>query len=343
MRPKIMFTFVVVSLVVASLLAAPGQLHAATELSIVATSRAPFNAMQQWALALGKLRNVQVRSGSDPLAEPDLKRTGDSIRITGVIDARNQLVVPGKRFSIRQMSALQRWIDEQKNAKSKLATGNDRFGLTKRDVERTHDRLKAIVTSSTKGKTVRDVIATAAKSAKLPLKFDLAATQPISKSKVPDEWQDFSAGTVIAAALRPLELVIVPRSVGGRVELFVTKDTVKESWPVGWKSKIKPDELIPKYFESLPIDIEKTPIEDVTTAIEQRLETPIRYDRALLGVLEMHPESTLVSYTSDRAMYVRILKIGLFRAGMKHEIRVDERGKPFLWVSPLRLPKGIAR
>lgn len=332
-----------IALVAATLLSA-SLFAATTELNIVTTSRAPFNAKQTWALALGKLRNVQVRSGSNPRAEPSVKRTGDSVRITGVVDATNQLVVPGKRFSIQQVAALQRWIDQQKNAKPQGEAANDRFGLTKRQLDKVHGQLKAVVVSSTKDKSVRKAISSAAKAARLPLKFDRTANRVVGQSKVADEWQGFTSGTMIAAALRPLELVVIPRSTNGKLELLVAKDTVaQESWPVGWKSEMKPSKLVPKFYESLPIEIEKTPIADVTTAIEQRLETPIRYDRALFAVMEMHPENKLVSYKSERATYVRILKTSLFRAGIKHEIRVDERGKPFFWLTPSRLPKTVSR
>jgi len=316
--------------------------HAATvELNVVAGPRAPFDGIQKWALELGKLRSVQVRAGGKTSAtRPEVKRVGTTISITGIVDGGNRLVLPGKSFTIRQRAEIQRWIDSQKNAKSGTAKGNDRFGLTNEDLKLAHKQLKATYDASTKDKLVSDVVRTAARVSRLPLRFFGNARSRMASAKVQTEWKGFTTGTVIAAALRPLELVMVPRTSKGELELIVASDkAVEEGWPVGWKSKLRPSELVPKYYDSAPIEIQNTAVADITKAIEARLATPIQYDRALFELVELDPAKKQVSFKDDRASYYIVLRKTMFKAGIKEQIRVDERGKPFFWLSPRKLPK----
>ena len=317
-------------------------MHAATvELNVVAGPRAPFDGIQKWALELGKLRSVQVRAGGRTSAtRPEIKRSGQTITITGIVDAGNRLALPGKSFTIRQRAEIQRWIDSQKNAKSGTASGNDRFGLTSEDLKLAHNRLKATYDTSTKDKPISDVVKSAARASGMSIRFSGNARSRIASAKVQTEWKGFTAGTVIAAALRPLELVMVPRAAGGELELVIASDkAVEEGWPVGWKSKLKRSELVPKYFDAAPIEIQNTPIADVAKAIGARLATPMQYDRALFALVELDPAKKKVSLKDDRATYYNVVRKTMFKAGIKEEIRVDERGKPFFWLSPRKLPK----
>lgn len=330
----------IVAAVLLLLLAGTSSTRAAVELSVVAGPRAPFNALQQWALKLGKLRSVQVRAGGSSAKNPSVKRNGQTLQIVAVIDGRNQLAVPGARFSMRQTDAIQKWIEQQKKGDKPKTEAKNRFGLTKAELEQAHGALKAVVSTETKGKSARDAIDAVARGVRLPVRYDGNLRGPLSATIMREEWKGFTAGTAIAAAVRPLELVMVPAMNQGRLELRITADSsVPEGWPVGWKSELNSKELVPKYFDSLPIEVEKTPVAELCTALEARLQTPMQYDWALLDLMEIDPAKKTTSYKSDRATYMRILKTSLFRAGVKHEIRVDERGKPFFWISPSKLPK----
>ena len=313
---------------------------AAVDLNVVAGPRAPFNALQQWALKLGKLRSVRVRAGGTTARRPSIKRNGQSIEIVAIIDGRNQLIVPGAQFSMRQTDAIQKWIEQQKKGGKPKSQGKDRFGLTKAELEETHDVLKAIVSVETKGKSARETVDAVARGVRLPVRYDGNLRGPLSASIMREEWKGFTAGTAIAAAIRPLELVMVPAMNQGQLELRITTDNAApEGWPVGWKSELNSKELVPKYFDSLPIEVEKTPVAELCTALETRLQTPMHFDWALMDLMKIDPTTKTTSYKSERASYMRILKTSLFRAGVKHEIRVDERGKPFFWLSPSKLPK----
>ena len=44
----------------------------------------------------------------------------------------------------------------------------------------------------------------------------------------------------------------------------------------------------------------------------------------------------MVSFPQSRTTYSIALRKMLFKAGLKFEVRVDEAGKPFLWVTTLK-------
>jgi hypothetical protein len=258
-----------------------------------------------------------------------------------VIDANNLLVVPGRRFSIRQQSALQSWLDQQRKGDRTANTSKDRFGLTSSQLKQMHEALKLTVVESTKGESVSNLVNSIAKRVGFPLKVSTAARVRWNDVKATTEWKGFTSGTVMAAVLRPLELVMVPKAdEAGRLEFLITSETsVPEGWPVGWKSKLKNRELVPKIYDPLPIEVNETPIADVIAAIGDRLETPMIYDTALLDAMRIDPATARITFNSERTIYVKAISLSLFKAKMKSEIRVDERGKPFFWITPRRTPK----
>ena len=122
-----------------------------------------------------------------------------------------------------------------------------------------------------------------------------------------------------------------------RTELHVdAASSISESWPVGWKSQLKNRELVPKIYDPLPVEIKETPIREVTAAIEGLLETPMFYDEAMLQKAKINPDEKLVTYESARSIFIKTITHSLFKADLKHELRVDERGKAFFWIVPRR-------
>lgn len=330
-----------ISLLLAWILPTSVRAVTTVDLNIVPSSRAPFGAAQNWVRATAELKSVRVRS-SLAAAQPEIHRRGTTLYVTGVIDSRNKLVVPGRSFTISQQAAIQAWLDEQRKGESVgAATSRDRFGLTTKQLNELQETFKLTVTEPTKDQQALKFVQSSMRRIGLDLRLSELSRTLLNESVIRDEWQGYTAGTAIAAALRPSELIMVPKTnAAGRVDLWVLTDTAApEGWPVGWKSELKNRELVPKIYDPLPLDITNTPIADVMAAISARLETPVMYDRALLELLQIDPAKATVSVNSPRTIYLRAISQTLFQAQLKHEIRVDERGKPFFWVTPRRLPK----
>ena len=110
--------------------------------------------------------------------------------------------------------------------------------------------------------------------------------------------------------------------------------SLKERWPVGWPPELKKHELVPQLFDTLPIEIYDTSIRDVLRAIESRLGTPILFDEGLREAADLDPDETKVSVQLKRSFYGKVIRQAVFNAKMKSELRTDERGKGFFWITP---------
>ena len=321
-------------------LVARGVLGATTvvELNVVPSSRAPVTAAHDWVRALSRLKSVRVRSANQQNAKPSVQRSASSVHITAIINSQNELLVPGKRFSLRQQSALKNWIEQQRAPKPDTASKElDRFGLKRDQLLKVQDALKPVVAESTRGKNAHKVFRDITRQISLGLRISPTVRSILSEGQVKAELQGLSSGTALAALLHPLDLVVVPVSGSqGRSQLVVTAaGSVPEAWPIGWKPRQPVREAVPKLFDFLEIEIEDTPIQEVLQALESRLGTPVLYDRPWLELKEIDPATTNVSFPPKRTFYGKVLSQTLFNARLEHEVRVDERGKPFLWITPL--------
>lgn len=308
------------------------------ELELIPSTRAPLTAAQDWARALSRLKGVRVRAGHFRAAQPSIHRSDVSVRITAVINAQNELLVPGRHFSLRQTSAIAEWIDGLRTGRPQEGAHKlDRFGLSREQLARVHAALKPTVVGPTLGKNARSVVLAITKQISLDTRMSPTVRRILGEQQVQVELQGISSGTALAVILHPMELVVVPtRAAGGRTQLVITAPgSVPEAWPVGWKPSQPVREAVPKLFEFLEIEIDKTPIAEVLAALEPRLGTPIMYDWPALELKNIDPSATNVSLPPQRTFYNKVLRQALFQARLDFEVRVDERGKPFLWITPL--------
>lgn len=306
----------------------------AVELNIIPSSRASVSAGQEWARALARLKSARVRIASGQSPKPDVRRTASLIRVTAVIDSGNLLVVPGGRFSTRQVSGLQAWIDQLRTSSGKPAA-NDRFGLSTEQLKRVHESLKQVVRFSTLDKSASEMLARISRRVGHSIRISKQHRLALDATKVTHELEGMTGGTAMAMILRSAELVFVPQVSGSKIQLVVaSENAVPAGWPVGWESKLSRQELVPKIFDMLEIEIEAQPITNVVAAVEGRLETPFFWDEALFEAAKTDPESVKVSVPPTRMSYSNLLKRAFFQAKMTSTLRIDDRGKAFYWVSP---------
>ena len=302
------------------------------EINVVAGDRASFGAPQRWMQALGSVRGARIRSDGTKSARPTAKWIGSTLHVTAVIGENDNLILPGRKLSIRQASQLTQWIENQKKARASdpRDTKDQRFGLSARELQQVHDMLKPKVTFSTQDKLASDVLRQIVRAQALPVKMSSSDFQRFSNKKLDTEWKDLSVGTAVAAILRNVECVMVPVVVGGRIQLKVNHERLaKEGWPVGWDSDLQKDDLIPKIFDKLPIEIHDTPVTEVMKALEKRIETPIIFDEGLLSASSIDAKTVKIDIPPTKSFYGKVIRQAAFKAKMTSEVRVDETGRPF--------------
>jgi len=72
----------------------------------------------------------------------------------------------------------------------------------------------------------------------------------------------------------------------------------------------------------------------VLALIESTVKVPLVYDQNSMALRRIDVAQVKVTLDADRAYAVKILSRALGQARLKHELRLDENGKPFVWITP---------
>ena len=176
---------------------------------------------------------------------------------------------------------------------------------------------------------------------RLPLQADAAWKQAGSDEadKIEEDLSGISCGTALACILRPAGFCLVPRDAGGRTSLAVVKARPElEVWPVGWEpqNQATGKRVLPMMSESLNVNIQNFPAIKAIDAIASRVKAPVLMDHNALARHGIEPAKVTVSLPQGRMTYDQALRRLLFQAKMKFEVRADEAGKPFLWITTLK-------
>ena len=336
-------TLVVHSAIV--LAATPAYAGATVQLELVTAKGFPITGAHQWMEALAGLgfSGVRIRSAR-PADQPQIEATGTDAariyRVMGVLDARNTLRLPGGSFSIRDQRRLSQWLAKIKaGGEEGLTAKPAAFGLSNQQLVDLHGALAARVTLATTDQSAVDVVSAIRQRLDLPIATDPSVVARLEGANpVSEQMQGLSSGTALAAVLRPLGLIHVPRvQTGGEFQLVVTDvRNSAESWPVGWPPEKQDRELVPKLFEFLDVEIREEPVDSAVRAICQRLKLPVLYDHNSMARFQIDPSQTRVSIPAGRSYYKRILDRVLAQARLKAEIRVDEADQPFAWITTIK-------
>jgi hypothetical protein len=312
------------------------------ELILVADRHAPLVAQQTWVRELGEagIRRVRLRQKrSSDRPGIAVRGTKDSplYVVTGVLDSRGQIVLPGGRFRSGEARRIAHWLEDVARRgppESRERVGA--FGLPRSQMAAVLADLARPIDFSTRGQPRGKVIRKIAGLLKLPVRMDETLLATAGDDPLAEELKGLSCGTGLACALRPAGMALVPRmSATGPEYLVTTARGRRETWPVGRKPSKRISEILPKLFERATISLENIPIAKVISAIEKRLEAPILVDHAALvrhGVDIQQP----VNVPRRRTMYDTVLDQALYQARLKHELRADEAGRPFVWVTTVK-------
>ena len=297
---------------------------------------------QRWIDVMKDLDQSGIRiRGGRPGDETSIENRGTeaspSYHVVGILMANNQLALPYGKFSLRDRAGIAKWIEKLKDGGiDGFTTQKAAFGLTSEELVEFDKQLSKPINIDTKGVRAGDVARTISRSLNMETSVTASARRAFARNEsVLDELKGLSAGTALAATLRPLGLVLAPEKPrGGKVRLVISAvREVEESWPVGWPPQAKPREAAPKLYEYLLVEVDRTPILEAIQAIQGRVETPFLFDHNGMARQQIDL-TTEVSFAKKRVQYLRVLNQVLFQARLKSEVRLDEAGKAFLWISP---------
>ncbi|MGB9690062.1 hypothetical protein [Thermogutta sp.] len=313
------------------------------EIELAVDPRLPPFTQQEWARELSRLGVTRVRIRTAfPSDHPNVEVLPTSpqptYHVIGIVNNSNELVVPGARFSIRQLSGFVRWIDDLRTSgppqsrPKTVAFGLDmvRFQLVKQD-------LAQPVAISTLARDSREIVDQLLAKLHNPVVWDERAKSRLSSHEIGEELKTLATGTVLAYLLRYDGLALVPRGdVQGIKYRIVRGGPNVACWPVGWSPEEGESKAVPQLLEFLNVNIQNVNIRTVLASIESRLGLVALFDYPAMVRYGIDLEKTSISIPQTKTTYSQVISRSLFQAKLKGEVRVDDAGKPFLWITTLR-------
>lgn len=329
---------------------ANAQSKTAVHLNVAYSKSLPIGVAQEWLTRLKDAGADRIRLMADPDQEPSIKETskspGRTITVNARIDSRQNLVVPNRSFSIREVASIKSWFNDLRASKPSEVTDSSQepmgaFGLSPEKLVTVYESLGNTFPASTRDMEVSEVVKKVRQQIGLSIGASSVAIDRIAEStKVPDELEGLSCGTVLAAAIRPLGLVFEINSAGNRITIVETRNA-KKHWPVGWPPQKRPGLVAPSLFKHNDFDIEGFPLSAVLPAIEAKTQVPFIIDQNSLARAGIELEKVEINITPRKTFYEQLIRqvLAQARPPLTAELRVDEAGQPFLWVTlskPLR-------
>ncbi|HTU25847.1 MAG TPA: hypothetical protein VMF30_10640, partial [Pirellulales bacterium] len=288
-------------------------------------------------LGVENLRIRGVEAGDEIGIEDRGKPEAPSYKVTGRITANNTLMLPGGKFSARDSVRLKQWLKTLSEQGIDGVTGKPAlFGLTETQYHEVEEDLKRPVDFSTKDLPNGEAVERIGAGLRHSIEIAPDARAALAKRTVAEDLAGFSAGTALALVLRPAGLVFAPVRTHGTTIAYRVAPPASghDAWPVGWTSE-KPDrDLLPDLFKFTYVEIDETPVSEAAEAIQQRLKVPFLWDHFALDGQGIDPAKTTVKLPTKKLHYGLILSKVLSQAKLQKELRVDEAGKPFLWITP---------
>ena len=325
------------------------------DLEVAVEQGSPFGAMQEWGKLLNEMDLARVRlrganGGDEPTATSIGEGTSQRFKLVGLLNRRDQLVLPGGSFGPGDRAKLKAYFEGLPERVAEKGVERGIFNLTKQQFEQVYEELSTPVTMSTKGQRPESILAMLTEKLTIPVEIDPSAAGPLRAAPAIDaELQEFSTGTAIAIALRPAELTLLPEQKFGQPLKFrvVKASPQQRGWPAGWKPAQTARQLAPAMYEFQNIEIGSGfMLSDALTALGPRMGVPLMFDERVLATRKIDPAKIEVTFPRGKTYIRRAIDRVLSQARLAGEVRVDETEKPFYWITqfgPDNLPAKSAK
>ena len=329
--------------------AAPVGAAGRLEIEIATQAGLSPTAPHEWARLLGELGfdRVQLR-GQRREDEPRIDEIGTpqrpSYRLIGILTSRNELIVPRGKFRTHQRDSLRTYLVRlSTDGPAAIVAEKGAFGLTLVQFEGLHADLGQTNKVETAGQTVSQWLAQVRGQLNHPVVIDhRAETKLLDGGTISDKLSGLTLGSALAIALREQGLALQPRQpLGEPVSLFIVAapQDPDKAWPPGWKPTAPLRRVAPAMFEKLDAEIDGFTLRDTLAAIQPRLEIPLLLDHHVLSENRIDPETALIKVPPRRTSYKRLLDSAVAKARLEGQLKVDEAGTPFYWITTRRRPR----
>ncbi|MEN0110679.1 MAG: hypothetical protein AAF805_08130, partial [Planctomycetota bacterium] len=152
--------------------------------------------------------------------------------------------------------------------------------------------------------------------------------------------EGFAVGTALAITLRQEGLAFSPsREPGQPIAIRVLSGVDhKDAWPIGYKPEKPTSRTAPVLMERLPVEVEGFTLAEAIDAIGPRLAVddaplPILIDWFSVRSEGIDPAAKPVRVARTTMTYKQLVSTLAFQARLNAKLRVDEAGRPLLWLT----------
>lgn len=339
---------------IALAVAATGRAAAPIELELATGNGLQITAPQEWLQLLTSLGidDVQIRGARND-DEPKLENRGTEDRpryhVVGILSAGDELHMPGGTFRYSDRAKLKEYLTRLSAEGAEGTTASHgRFGLTEKQLAIVHADLAQPINFPTKGETPRAILNRL--QPKLTLRFapDGDADRILRDAEpVQDEVKGLTVGTGLAMILRNYGLALRPEKSLGEATVYhigqasvsaighdpQTSSKETDSWPVGTQWDKSPRDLAPVLMEFLNVEIDGYTLTEAVDAVAPRIKLPIYWDHAALAAAHIDPAAIKVAVPKTRTYYKRVLDRVLAQARLAGQLRTDEAGTAFIYIT----------
>lgn len=287
------------------------------------------------------VNGVRVR-GINPGDQPRVEELGTPDRplpkVLGILTRDGVLMLPRARFRLRDRAKLSEYLARlEGEGAAGVTTDRGNFGLTLAQFETVFVALGEPIGPIDQNAPLLSVAEQAAAAAQMPLNVEARARAALLARPTTTKVAPLSRGTALAILLRAEGLVLRPeKPIGKPVWLTIAPayDDEQESWPIGYQPEQSPRDAAPVLMKSIPVEVAGFTLTEALAAIEPRLEgLPILFDDFALRRDAIDPTTVQVELARTKTFYKRILQRLAFQARLKTELKVDEAGTPFVWLT----------
>jgi hypothetical protein len=312
-------------------------------LEVFTDERVPVTASQDWLRALSTAGVESVRiAGKAPAAKVGIASEGSEQNrtyvVTGMIATSGELVLPGGRYKTSDAAQVAAWIkDVAAKGPPDRREKTTSMGLTLKQFEAVHEALAPAVGFSTKGMDRAEAAKKIAEKLAVRVHINPDVLKPAEGDKIAEELTDVSSGTGLSYVLRPAGLCLIAKGGAAGPELAIAAAKPgMELWPVGWKPEEPEPKVCPGLFQIFNANLQDVAVTTVFEAIGPRMKATILLDHNALARHGIDAEKTTVTFNKPKVSYYTLLRAVCSQAKLRMEIRIDEAGKPLVWVTTMK-------
>ncbi|MEX0700691.1 MAG: hypothetical protein WD069_01205 [Planctomycetales bacterium] len=312
-------------------------------------------AAQQWQQEFAKLGVALRVRRALPTDKPGIEeKTYGTLRqvvVTAQLGRDGRIGVNGRSFGPGDSAKLDEWIRELKTYGGQGAPeGQPQWGLSAGQFSQLSQALTLPVAAEVEGRPLEEAVGSLGVPSEHPLRISTAARTWLANEygrdlAVKQEVMGISRGTALAILLNDFGLGFRPlRTPAGEIELSIeplTKTT--DLWPVGWPPKDRAALAAPKLYEFVTAGFEDAKFTDVLAAMSERTGVPVRIDRFRAAAIDVDVDALQVTYPQRRTTWSLLLRSITVPAKLSREVRIDEAGRPFVWIAPIVPARAMER